>query len=349
MEVVVDREREHVRLVSHPPQQVADAPSRVANRIAAMRGRHPLIDDHDASACTSLRFGQRLERRRPEGPDLVHLLRLGHLSPEVESHRRTRTRRCASHPVDELEQCAGKILPFEPLEGFVLAVHDAGGQIPIRSDGVDQGRDSERILVVVEDARAVHGPRHGRGGKRQDRHAHVERLHQRHTEAFVLTRAEEDVGQLVVGGELGVADVTQEMHVRHSEPVDHVLQHRDVALETGMRPDQEEPRTRIEPLVVRVEGADDIVDALVGDHPPHEQHVDPGIVEDTGLHEIRLVRRGERSPAPRAGPRSGGTRCPRAPAGCIPSHPGRARSEWRRGRVRGARENRAAPAAGGCR
>jgi hypothetical protein len=45
--VLVDRQREQVRLMTHASQQVPDPAGRIANRIAAVRRRHPLIDDHD--------------------------------------------------------------------------------------------------------------------------------------------------------------------------------------------------------------------------------------------------------------------------------------------------------------
>ena len=45
-EVVVDRQREQVGVVALAAQQIADAPGAVADGVAAMSRRHPLVDDH---------------------------------------------------------------------------------------------------------------------------------------------------------------------------------------------------------------------------------------------------------------------------------------------------------------
>ena len=45
-QVVVDREREEIRLMSAAPQHVAHDTRAVADRIAAVRRRDPLVDDH---------------------------------------------------------------------------------------------------------------------------------------------------------------------------------------------------------------------------------------------------------------------------------------------------------------
>ena len=44
--VVVDRQGVDVADVAHGPQQVAHAPRRVADRVAAVRRGDPLVDDH---------------------------------------------------------------------------------------------------------------------------------------------------------------------------------------------------------------------------------------------------------------------------------------------------------------
>ena len=96
-----------------------------------------------------------------------------------------------------------------------------------------------------------------------DRHAHVKRLDQRHAESFVLARAEEHVGELVIRHQLFVAHVAEEVDVGGADARDELLEHRDVALEAAMRSDEQQPRARIEPALVGVEPADDILDPLV--------------------------------------------------------------------------------------
>ncbi len=73
-----------------------------------------------------------------------------------------------------------------------------------------------RVLRVVENARAVHGRRHGGRGVGQHRHALVERLDQRDAEPFVFARAQEHVRHVVERRQLLVGDVAQEMHVRRT-------------------------------------------------------------------------------------------------------------------------------------
>src|SRR5205814_8583960 len=45
-QLVVDCEREQLRIVTHAPQQIAHLPRAVADRIAAMGRGNPLVDHH---------------------------------------------------------------------------------------------------------------------------------------------------------------------------------------------------------------------------------------------------------------------------------------------------------------
>jgi hypothetical protein len=47
-QVVVDRQGEQIRLVPHGPQQAAHTSRRVADGVALVGRRHPLVDDHRA-------------------------------------------------------------------------------------------------------------------------------------------------------------------------------------------------------------------------------------------------------------------------------------------------------------
>ena len=71
-------------------QHIAHAPRAVANRVAAVRRRHPLVDDHrrpgpgSESGTSGARLQrQRLEQRRPELPQLLEPFELVELRPEV--------------------------------------------------------------------------------------------------------------------------------------------------------------------------------------------------------------------------------------------------------------------------
>ena len=119
---------------------------------------------------------------------------------------------------------------------WVPAAHR--GDVPVGDDLIDQRRDPDRILVVIENAGAVHGGGNRGGGIGQHRHAHVERLDQRNAEPFVLARAQEDIRQLVVRRQLRIADVAEKVHVGHAQAIDQVLEHPDIALEAAVRADE---------------------------------------------------------------------------------------------------------------
>ena len=87
----------------------------------------------------------------------------------------------------------------------------------IGQDRVHQRRHVHRILVVEQHAGAVHRRRHRRRRVGEHRHLLVERLDERHAEAFVLARAQEQIGDLVEGDQLLVRDVADEVHVRSAE------------------------------------------------------------------------------------------------------------------------------------
>ena len=48
--IVVDGQREQVGVVTTAAQQIADPPGAVADGVAAMGRRHPLVDDHRGNA-----------------------------------------------------------------------------------------------------------------------------------------------------------------------------------------------------------------------------------------------------------------------------------------------------------
>ena len=101
-------------------------------------------------------------------------------------------------------------------------------------------------------------------------------------------RAQEEIGDVVIGRQLGVGHVAGEMHVRHAEPRGELMQHREILLEPAVRPDEQQPRPRVEVTLVRVEVPDDVLDALVRDDAADEQDVRPVVVE---LPRDQIVRR----------------------------------------------------------
>ena len=207
-------------------------------------------------------------------------------------------------PVDEPEQRAGEVSGAQPVDGGELTVDHRFLYVGVRHDGVHQRCDVRRILVVVQDAGAVHRRRHGRGGVGQHRNLLVERLDERHAEALVLARAQEEIGDLVERHQFLVRDLPDEMDVGVAERRRQLVERRHVALEPALRADQEQPRPRVVERVIRVKEADHVFDLLVRHHTADEQDVGPGVVEQIGdraigvpveMREIRHHRQHGRS------------------------------------------------------
>ena len=164
-------------------------------------------------------FRQCLERRRTIHPDLFELLGQRHLIPEIERRRRVRHARAAAGPDRRSRSSVPpKSRASSRSQRRILAADDAIRERRVGDDLVDEPGDGRSgSLSVTRTPRAVHRRRHGRRGVGDDRHAHVKRFHQRHAEALVLAGAEEDVGHLVVGDELFVRYVTEEVHVGRAD------------------------------------------------------------------------------------------------------------------------------------
>ena len=112
------------------------------------------------------------------------------------------------------------------------------------------------ILDLEQDAGAVHRRRNGSRRIREDRHLLVERLDERHAEALVLARAQKEVGTFVKRNQLFVRHVADEMDVRDAERRNQLVQRREIVLEPALRADQQQPRSRVEDRLIRIEEAD---------------------------------------------------------------------------------------------
>src|SRR5438270_501104 len=143
-QVVVNRQRVELRVVPHRAEQRTNASSAVANRIAFVRRRHPLIDDH-----RNVEFGirnsefvpafqiphsnflilllrrKRLINGRAIHAQLLQLLRRVELTPEVEGYPRVERPRLREDIVDEPEQRAREVLRSQAIDRGELAVDDA--------------------------------------------------------------------------------------------------------------------------------------------------------------------------------------------------------------------------------
>ena len=240
LQLVIDREGVDARdscpswrsMCPHSPRAVAD-------RVALVSGGYPLVDDHDVgdrgfSHRRLHREGQRLVERRPIEPQFLELLGTRRTAA------RSRTRPVANHVAarracrsTKPKQRAVEILRLQPLDGLRLSLEHGVLQLRDRQDGVHQRRHVHRILVVVKNAAAIHGRRHGRRRIGQDRHLLVERFDERHAEALVLAGAQEQIGDVVVRDELLVGDMAGEVHVRQLELLDQVIERGRDSVRTG--------------------------------------------------------------------------------------------------------------------
>ncbi len=180
----------------------------------------------DARVFASGVEGQSQEGGRAMRLELVELLRLRR--PDPRSRRRCPAAACAATRArcrHAPASVAGKILRFKASQRRVLPVNDAIDQVAIVDDGVDERRHVHRILVRIQNAGAVHRRGHRRRRVGEHRHAHVKRFDQRHAEALVLAGRYEDVGDLVVGRQLFVRDVADEVHVAAVEAGDEFVEH----------------------------------------------------------------------------------------------------------------------------
>ncbi len=192
-------------------------------------------------------------------------------------------------PVDESEKRPGEVLRSQTIDRGELAIDDAILQSGVRDDLVHQRGDMDRIAILEQHASAIHGGGHRGGGVGQHRHLLVKRLDDRNAEAFVFAGAEKQIGRLVEGHQLFVRDMTDEMHLRDTETADQLVQRRQIAFESRLRTHEQEPGSRIEDGVVRVEPADHILNLLVGDHAPDENDIRPVVVEIASDEPVRLA------------------------------------------------------------
>ena len=167
---------------------------------------------------------QRLVGRRPIQPHFFEFLRGVELVPEIERHLRQGGARRRNNLVDKPQQRAGKVLRSQPIHGRKLALYDSVLQRSVRKNRVHQRCDVHRILVIKQYTGAIH--RRGHGGRRVGEHWNllVERFDQRNTEAFVLARAQKQIGTFVKRHQLRVRHVADEMHVLGAKRRDQLVQ-----------------------------------------------------------------------------------------------------------------------------
>ena len=176
-QVVVDRQREDLRVVPHAAQHLAHGPRAVADRVAAMRRRNPLVDFHRGFGDRGLGDRETTERsarapvnRRPELAQLLEPLGLVEHRPEVVGDLGRGTRRrwrgpgrrsaaaCRRSPLRAAASSAASWLATTRVFEIRVVEHRR-----------HHARDLERILGVVQHAAAVHRRRHRGRGVGQDR------------------------------------------------------------------------------------------------------------------------------------------------------------------------------------
>ena len=282
----------------------------VANRVALVGGRHPLVDAHQRFSSTRPAFDSGLVRQAAEnrGAILLQLEQLfsqPELIPEVPRDRRRRLARALQHLIDESQQRAVEVLRPEARERLVLLRDDRARRARRRRGPRRRARRPRAAPASCTSTPApsiVAGT--ARGGVRDHRNLLVERLDDRHAEAFVRARAEEEIGDVVVGRQLRVGHVPGEVHVRHAEPRARADAASRGTSRSRHTTHQQQPRPRVEVALVRVEVPDDVLDALVGDDAADEQDVGPARRRIRARSGRSAADRGARSPERPAARRS---------------------------------------------
>ena len=185
-----------------------------------MRRRHPLVDDHASIRLRRAGSGVRRQAapcRSPGGTAAA--LR----APAPASNCRQKSNatcgrgaRAARRRIRRRSRAACRRSPSAAAGRPPRAAPStiASCSVGVRHDRVHQRARRARILVLEQHAGAVHRRRHGGRGVGEHRHLLVERLDDRHAEAFVLAGAEKQIGDVVEGDQLLVRDVADEVHVR---------------------------------------------------------------------------------------------------------------------------------------
>ena len=160
-------------------------------------------------------------QRRAVLAELLQPFELVELRPEIERHLGRRARRRVRGP----GRRSASSVPAKSFAASRSSAASCDSTIACSSAaslriGVHDLGDLRRILGVVEHAAAVHRRRHRGRGVGEHRHALVERLDDRHAEAFVLAGAQEQIGDVVERRQLLVRHVAEEVHVRRAEPRD---------------------------------------------------------------------------------------------------------------------------------
>ena len=254
-------------------QQIAHAPGAVADRVALVRRRHPLVDDHR-------RVRQRLVDRRAIEPQLFELLRGVELLPEIEGDRRLRRAR-ARRGSGRRTRAACRRSPSPAGDRRRRAARRRSRPAAPRSTrsrpsapprASDPCRRTARRRRPSSPAPRSPRRRAPAPACRTPRRAARRSLRARwRTGTDRRPRRTRPAPRRRRGRRNGRAK-------RRASPTSWCSD-AEVALEPALRADDQQPRPRVERRVVGVEEADQILDLLVGDHPADEQDVGPVVVE----------------------------------------------------------------------
>ena len=246
-EIGVQLERVDVGGVPPGAERVPHQARGVADRVPAVQRGDPLVDPHGSSGPHCSLMAGALRVPSEHGPQPVE-----HQRPEVGG-----------------ADLGGRAL---------LRGDERAPQVAAVGDAVEHLGHQLRALVLQQQPAAAQRLAHGAGIVGDHRQAEEHRLLQRHPEALVLRQAQEDVGEPVVGVELVVVDLAGEDHLVHAQLAHQLLQPVEVALEAPVVAHQQQAALRPHELLEEREAADEVVDLLVRDDAPDEQHVGAAVV-----------------------------------------------------------------------
>ena len=154
--------------------------------------------------------------------------------PEIPRHLRRRPPWGGKYLLDKAKQRTVEIFRTESCERAVLFFDNRVTDGIVAQHGIDDRGHLERVVRRVEHAGAVHGGGHRSRRVGHHRYLFVEGLHDWHAETFMGAGAKKEVRNVVVRRELGIGDMSGELHARCAQIGDELVQHREIFVVAGV-------------------------------------------------------------------------------------------------------------------
>ena len=100
----------------------------------------------------------------------------------------------------------------------------------------------------------------------------------------MFAKAQKEIRDLVIGGEIIVVNVTGEDNIFECQVVDHPDQRFVIHFKASPLPNQQQAAIRIDKPLVEGEDFDEVVKTLIGNDPADEEKIGLVVVEHLGDH-----------------------------------------------------------------